>query len=186
MSAWCFPRVRTNIMNVDFGHFALWSKTCHSLQCFDPESSYQNESQAGWRHAETSDAAREALIDSTLLIYKGQVETAFREQTAGHNALLLFVGLTLRMMEEQLMNAYNDITAKQKEVNNHFYFFLCSCVWTASSYSLYKAAWTKKWKIPQKPQCITSNLCPWYCYKKGKASGQKFPFQCPNFSRPSR
>ena len=75
------------------------------------------DAQNGVRHAETPSAAREALVDSTLLIFKGQVEIAFREQTAGHNALLLFVGLTLKIMEEQLLNAYNDITAKERGVS---------------------------------------------------------------------
>ena len=69
------------------------------------------------RHAETLDAAREALIDSVLVIFRGQIETAFREQTAGHNALLLFVTLTLQVMEEQLMNAFHDVTARERGVS---------------------------------------------------------------------
>jgi len=51
-----------------------------------------------------------------LLIFKSQVEVAFREQTAGHNALLLFVHLALQMMEEQLLNAFKELRAKQAEV----------------------------------------------------------------------
>lgn len=68
------------------------------------------------RHAETPELAREALVDSALLIYKGQIEVAFREQTAGHNALLLFVGLALQLMEEQLFNAFKELSAKEAEV----------------------------------------------------------------------
>ena len=68
------------------------------------------------RHAETPELAREALIDSVVLIFKSQVEVAFREQTAGHNALLLFVHLALQMMEEQLLNAFKELRAKQAEV----------------------------------------------------------------------
>jgi len=73
----------------------------------------------GVRHAETPELAREALADCAALIFKGQVEVAFREQTAGHNALLLFVHLALSMMEERLLNAFKELHAKQAEV--------CSC-----------------------------------------------------------
>ncbi len=68
------------------------------------------------RHAETPELAREALVDSVVLIFKSQVEVAFREQTAGHNALLLFVHLVLQMMEEQLQNSSRELAAKQAEV----------------------------------------------------------------------
>jgi hypothetical protein len=44
------------------------------------------------------------------------VEVAFREQTAGHNALLLFVHLALSMMEGRLRNAAAELRAKQAEV----------------------------------------------------------------------
>lgn len=69
------------------------------------------------RHAETPELAREALVDSVVLIFKSQVEVAFREQTAGHNALLLFVHLVLQMMEEQLQNSSRELAAKQAEVS---------------------------------------------------------------------
>ena len=72
------------------------------------------------RHAETPELAQEALVDSVVLIFKSQVEVAFREQTAGHNALLLFVHLVLQMMEEQLQNSSRELAAKQAEV--------CLCV----------------------------------------------------------
>lgn len=68
------------------------------------------------RHAETPELAQEALVDSVVLIFKSQVEVAFREQTAGHNALLLFVHLVLQMMEEQLQNSSRELAAKQAEV----------------------------------------------------------------------
>ncbi len=42
---------------------------------------------------------------------------AYREQTAGHNALLLFVHLALTMMEGRLDNAFKDLTAKKAEVS---------------------------------------------------------------------
>lgn len=48
-----------------------------------------------------------------------QVEVAFREQTAGHNALLLFVHLALSMMEERLRNAFKELRAKEAEVRTH-------------------------------------------------------------------
>jgi hypothetical protein len=44
-----------------------------------------------------------------------QVEVAFREQTAGHNALLLFVHLALDMMEDRLRNAFRELRARQAE-----------------------------------------------------------------------
>lgn len=69
------------------------------------------------RHAETPELAQEALVDSVVLIFKSQVEVAFREQTAGHNALLLFVHLVLQMMEEQLQNSSRELAAKQAEVH---------------------------------------------------------------------
>lgn len=43
--------------------------------------------------------------------------TSCREQTAGHNALLLFVHLALTMMEGRLDNAFKDLTAKKAEVS---------------------------------------------------------------------
>ena len=71
------------------------------------------------RHAETPELAQEALVDSVVLIFKSQVEVAFREQTAGHNALLLFVHLVLQMMEEQLLNSSRELAAKQAEARSH-------------------------------------------------------------------
>lgn len=85
------------------------------LQPFDQEEDLYDEDKV--RHAETPELAREALIDSAVLIYRSQIEVAFREQTAGHNALLLFVGLALQLMEEQLFNAFKELDAKQAEVN---------------------------------------------------------------------
>ena len=84
------------------------------LQTFDQEEDLYDEDKV--RHAETPELAREALIDSAVLIYKSQIEVAFREQTAGHNALLLFVGLALQLMEEQLFNAFKELDAKEAEV----------------------------------------------------------------------
>lgn len=68
------------------------------------------------RHAETPELAKEALVDSIVLIFKSQVEVAFREQTAGHNALLLFVHLALGMMEERVLNEYKELEARKAEM----------------------------------------------------------------------
>ena len=88
----------------------------------------------GVRHAETPELAREALRDSVALIYKGQVEVAFREQTAGHNALLLFVHLALGMMEEQLLNAFKELDVKQAEVRAAAVQAICMpCLLTSAS-----------------------------------------------------
>ena len=45
-----------------------------------------------------------------------QVEVAFKEQTAGHNALLLLTHLALRMMKGQLQAAALDVRARQAQV----------------------------------------------------------------------
>lgn len=68
------------------------------------------------RHAETPALAQEALQECALLIFKSQTEVAFREQSAGHNALLLFVFLTLQIMEQNLLNAFKELSVKQAEV----------------------------------------------------------------------
>ena len=78
------------------------------------------------RHAETPELAREALVDSVVLIYKSQVEVAFREQTAGHNALLLFVHLALGMMEEQVLNEYKELEARRAEVRHKVQYVILS------------------------------------------------------------
>ena len=41
---------------------------------------------------------------------------AFREQTAGHNALLLLVALSHELLEERLRNAFLDVHARAAEV----------------------------------------------------------------------
>lgn len=86
-------------------------------QAAEPDAEDDYGSPERIRHAETPELAREALIDSVVLIFKSQVEVAFREQTAGHNALLLFVHLALQMIEEQLLNAFRELRAKQAEVS---------------------------------------------------------------------
>lgn len=45
-----------------------------------------------------------------------QVEVAFREQTAGHNALLLLVALSHELLEARLRNAFLDVHARAAEV----------------------------------------------------------------------
>ena len=86
----------------------------------EPDAEDEYDAPERIRHAETPELAREALIDSVVLIFKSQVEVAFREQTAGHNALLLFVHLALQMMEEQLLNAFKELRAKRAEVHPRF------------------------------------------------------------------
>lgn len=89
-------------------------------QSVEPDAEDEYDAPERIRHAETPELAREALIDSVVLIFKSQVEVAFREQTAGHNALLLFVHLALQMMEEQLLNAFKELRAKRAEVHPCF------------------------------------------------------------------
>jgi hypothetical protein len=72
---------------------------------------------ASWCHGcSLLPPARCPLQDSATLIFKAQAEVAFREQTAGHNALLLFVHLSLAMLEQQLVNAFRELRVKQAEV----------------------------------------------------------------------
>lgn len=102
-------------------HVGCFLKLCPKLigvvqQAVEPDTEDDYDSPERIRHAETPELAREALIDSVVLIFKSQVEVAFREQTAGHNALLLFVHLALQMMEEQLLNSFRELRAKQAEV----------------------------------------------------------------------
>ena len=66
------------------------------------------------RHS--SHSKSRGLCGTHACLFLRQVEVAFREQTAGHNALLLFVHLALRLMEERLRNAFKELQAKQSEV----------------------------------------------------------------------
>ena len=50
-----------------------------------------------------------------------QVEVAFREQTAGHNALLLLVALSHELLEARLRNAFLDVHARAAEVCTHLH-----------------------------------------------------------------
>lgn len=63
-----------------------------------------------WCYLITSHHAR------TRLSVCEQVEVAFREQTAGHNALLLLVALAHELLEERLCNAALDVRARAAEV----------------------------------------------------------------------
>lgn len=83
----------------------FWSAFCSPQVC-DPTQPHYDD--GGVRHAETPELAREVLAESALLIFKAQVEVALREQTAGHNALLLFVHLALGLMEQQLVSGVEE------------------------------------------------------------------------------
>ena len=52
----------------------------HILQAISGECGDSYDGTDRIRHAETPELAREALIDSVVLIFKSQVEVAFREQ----------------------------------------------------------------------------------------------------------
>jgi hypothetical protein len=56
-----------------------------------------------------------------------QVEVAFREQTAGHNALLLLVALSHELLEERLRNAFLDVHARAAEVRALSHAFAAQC-----------------------------------------------------------
>ena len=54
----------------------------HILQAISGECGDSYDGTDRIRHAETPELAREALIDSVVLIFKSQVEVAFREQVS--------------------------------------------------------------------------------------------------------
>ncbi|CAG9461100.1 unnamed protein product [Pedinophyceae sp. YPF-701] len=82
------------------------------MKAQDPAYADDGGGQEGIRHAETPELAREVLQESAVMIFKTQVEVAFREQTAGHNALVLFAYLALHMMLENIECSYRDGMAR--------------------------------------------------------------------------
>ncbi|ERN11137.1 uncharacterized protein LOC18439326 [Amborella trichopoda] len=68
------------------------------------------------KHAKSPELAREFLLDAATVIFKEQVEKAFREGTARQNAHSLFVCLALGLLEERVHVACKEIITLEKQM----------------------------------------------------------------------
>uniref|UniRef100_A0A1J3HH04 Stress response protein NST1 n=2 Tax=Noccaea caerulescens TaxID=107243 RepID=A0A1J3HH04_NOCCA len=68
------------------------------------------------KHAKSPELAREFLLDAATVIFKEQVEKAFREGTARQNAHSIFVCLTLKLLEQRVHVACKEIITLEKQV----------------------------------------------------------------------
>ncbi|KAK9290592.1 hypothetical protein L1049_008763 [Liquidambar formosana] len=69
------------------------------------------------KHAKSPELAREFLLDAATVIFKEQVEKAFREGTARQNAHSIFVCLALKLLEERVHVACKEIITLEKQVS---------------------------------------------------------------------
>ncbi|XP_047325188.1 uncharacterized protein LOC124928979 [Impatiens glandulifera] len=67
------------------------------------------------KHAKSPELAREFLVDAATVIFKEQVEKAFREGTARQNAHSIFVCLALKLLEDRLHVACKEIITLEKQ-----------------------------------------------------------------------
>ncbi|KAK1386503.1 GATA zinc finger domain-containing protein [Heracleum sosnowskyi] len=67
------------------------------------------------KHAKSPELAREFLLDAATVIFKEQVEKAFREGTARQNAHSIFVSLALKLLEERIHVACKEIVTLEKQ-----------------------------------------------------------------------
>ncbi|KAM7270047.1 hypothetical protein ACFE04_029261 [Oxalis oulophora] len=67
------------------------------------------------KHAKSPELAREFLLDAATVIFKEQVEKAFREGTARQNAHSIFVCLALKLLEERVHVACKEIITLEKQ-----------------------------------------------------------------------
>ncbi|KAL5229746.1 hypothetical protein ABZP36_028522 [Zizania latifolia] len=67
------------------------------------------------KHAKSPELAREFLLDSATVIFKEQVEKAFREGTARQNAHSVFVSLALKLLEGRIHVACKEIITLEKQ-----------------------------------------------------------------------
>ncbi|GAB4851518.1 hypothetical protein Ancab_030919 [Ancistrocladus abbreviatus] len=68
------------------------------------------------KHAKSPELAREFLLDAATVIFKEQVEKAFREGTARQNAHSIFVCLALKLLEERIHVACEEIITLEKQI----------------------------------------------------------------------
>uniref|UniRef100_A0A7N1A360 Stress response protein NST1 n=1 Tax=Kalanchoe fedtschenkoi TaxID=63787 RepID=A0A7N1A360_KALFE len=67
------------------------------------------------KHAKSPELAREFLLDAATVIFKEQVEKAFREGTARQNAHSIFVCLVIKLLEERVHVACKEIITLEKQ-----------------------------------------------------------------------
>ncbi|XP_027915180.1 uncharacterized protein LOC114174541 [Vigna unguiculata] len=68
------------------------------------------------KHAKSPELAREFLLDAATVIFKEQVEKAFREGTARQNAHSIFVCLALKLLEDRVHVACREIITLEKQM----------------------------------------------------------------------
>ncbi|CAI9782729.1 unnamed protein product [Fraxinus pennsylvanica] len=68
------------------------------------------------KHAKSPELARDFLLDAATVIFKEQVEKAFREGTARQNAHSIFVCLALKLLEERVHVACKEIITLEKQI----------------------------------------------------------------------
>ncbi|XP_056844714.1 uncharacterized protein LOC108811502 isoform X2 [Raphanus sativus] len=73
-------------------------------ECFRPQ-----------KHAKSPELAREFLLDAATVIFKEQVEKAFRDGTARQNAHSIFVCLSSKLLEQRVHVACKEITTLEKQ-----------------------------------------------------------------------
>ncbi|KAG5395677.1 hypothetical protein IGI04_017491 [Brassica rapa subsp. trilocularis] len=73
-------------------------------ECFRPQ-----------KHAKSPELAREFLLDAATVIFKEQVEKAFRDGTARQNAHSIFVCLSSKLLEQRVYVACKEIVTLEKQ-----------------------------------------------------------------------
>ncbi|KAL0720432.1 hypothetical protein Bca4012_035031 [Brassica carinata] len=73
-------------------------------ECFRPQ-----------KHAKSPELAREFLLDAATVIFKEQVEKAFRDGTARQNAHSIFVCLSSKLLEQRVYVACKEIITSEKQ-----------------------------------------------------------------------
>ncbi|XP_024399022.1 uncharacterized protein [Physcomitrium patens] len=76
---------------------------------------YEGEASRPQKHAKSPELARDFLLDAATVIFKEQVEKAFREGTARQNAHSIFVCVALSLLEERVRVACKEITSLEKQ-----------------------------------------------------------------------
>ncbi|CAL4921662.1 unnamed protein product [Urochloa decumbens] len=67
------------------------------------------------KHATSPELAKEFLLDAAAMIFKEQVEKAFREGTTQQNAHSIFVSLALKLLEDRVHIACKEIITLEKQ-----------------------------------------------------------------------
>ncbi|KAJ4892139.1 Uncharacterized protein Rs2_31887 [Raphanus sativus] len=73
-------------------------------ECFRPQ-----------KHAKSPELAREFLLDAAMVIFKEQVEKAFRDGTARQNAHSIFICLSSKLLEQRVHVACKEIITLEKQ-----------------------------------------------------------------------